>query len=46
MKTLRIMIHGHYGSQNSCHEENSSDLRIDDNLWVQDLENTQDDSIW
>ena len=35
----------HYPSQNSCHQEKLSDLRIDDNRWVQDLQNMQDDSI-
>ena len=45
IKTLQIVIHGHYRSQNSCHEENSSDLRIDDNRWMQNLENVQDGPI-
>ena len=35
----------HYQSQSSYQEENSSDFRTDDNLWMQDLENMQDDSI-
>ena len=49
VKTLQIVIHGHYSlhhlSQNSCHEENAPDLRTDDNRWVQDLANMQNDSI-
>ena len=45
IKNLQIVIHGHYHSQNFCHEENSSDFRTDDNRWVQDLENLQDDLI-
>ena len=45
MKTFQIVILGHYGSQNSHHEENSSGLITDDNLWMQDLENMQDDLI-
>ena len=40
VKTLQIVIHSLYRSQNSSHEENSPDLRTDDNRWVQDLENT------
>ena len=35
----------HHRAQNSSHEENSSDLRTDDYLWVQYLENIQNDSI-
>ena len=36
----------YHRSQNYPHKENSSDLRTDDNLWVHDLENIQDGSIW
>ena len=45
INTLQIVIHSHYRSQNSCHEENSSDLRTDDNLRVQYLKNMHDISI-
>ena len=44
IKTLQIVIHCHYRSQNSCYKENSSDLRTDEYRWVQYLENMQDDS--
>ena len=46
---LQIVIQGslllHHRSQNSSHDENSSDLKTDDNHWLQDLENMQKDSI-
>ena len=35
------MIRGHYHSQNSYHEENSSRLRTDNHFWVQYLEDMQ-----
>ena len=35
----------HHRSQNCRHKENSSDLRTDDNLWVQDLENMWDNAV-
>ena len=31
--------------RNSYYEKSFSDLRIDDNCWMQDLKNMQDDSI-
>ena len=44
-KVLQTVIHSHFRSQNSGHEKNSSLLRTDDSLWVEDLENVEDDSI-